>query len=242
MPPRTVELRFRFDVDRVPDGGIDLVLESAELFEIAVNGEAIEKSGKGWWLDKSMDRTALAHVEVGRNELVLRCEYRDAPEYELEECYLIGDFGVDRATDAIGSEPRTLRAGDWCDRGYPYYAGNLFYGQQVALRLKAGERAVVKIGPHFGACAAVHVNGKLAGVRGWAPYEVDVTRQVRPGRNLIEIEVCGSPRNLLGPNHLPEKRPPWTGPGEFIRLDEWVEKRNLVPYGLFGEASVRILR
>jgi hypothetical protein len=242
VPPRTVELRFRFDVGRVPDGGIDLGLESAELFEVAVNGEAIGRSDKGWWLDKSMDRVPLAHVEVGRNELVLRCEYRDAPEYELEECYLIGDFGVDRATDAIGTEPRTVRAGDWCDQGYPYYAGNLFYGQQVNLRLKAGERAAVKIGPHFGACVAVHANGKLAGVRGWAPYEVDVTRQVKPGRNLIEIEVCGSPRNLLGPNHLPEKRPPWTGPGEFIRLDEWVETRNLVPYGLFGAVTIGIVR
>jgi hypothetical protein len=58
---------------------------------------------------------------------------------------------------------------------------------------------------------------------------------------LIEIEVCGSPRNLLGPNHLPEKRPAWTGPGEFIRLDQWVEERNLVPYGLFGGAAVQIL-
>ena len=58
----------------------------------------------------------------------------------------------------------------------------------------------------------------------------------------LELEVCGSPRNLLGPNHLPEKRPAWTGPGEFVGLDEWVEERNLVPYGLFGDVTVQILR
>ena len=100
----------------------------------------------------------------------------------------------------------------------------------------------MKIGPHFGACVAVHVNGKRAGVRGWAPYEVDITRWVKPGRNRVEVEVCGSPRNLLGPNHLPEKKPRWTGPWDFTRLDQWVLKRNLVPYGLFGEVKLQIAR
>jgi len=149
---------------------------------------------------------------------------------------------LDRCQWRFPGRKWSITPGDWCDRGYPYYAGNLCYGQDLDLRLRTGERAVVKVGPHFGACIAVHVNGKLAGVRGWAPYEVDITRQVKSGRNRIEIEVCGSPRNLLGPNHLPEKRPAWTGPGEFVRLDEWVEERNLVPYGLFGDVTVQILR
>ncbi len=121
-----------------------------------------------------------------------------------------------------------------------YYAGNLYYGCEVSLRLGRGQRAVLAVGPHFGACVAVHVDGQPAGVRGWPPYEVDITRWVKPGRNRLEIEVCGSPRNLLGPNHLDEKRPGWTGPNEFIRLDRWVEERNLVPYGLMGESTIRI--
>jgi hypothetical protein len=240
VPPRRVELRATFRVDKLPAAGIDLVLESAELFAISVNGKAVAGKAKGWWLEKSMDRVGLAKVRRGENELVLACDYRDAPQYELEECYLIGDFGVDRKTDAIVAEPASLHLGDWCDQGYPYYAGNLCYGQQVNLRLKAGERAMVKVGRHFGACVAFHVNGRLASVRGWAPYEADITPWVKPGRNEIEVEVCGSPRNLLGPNHLPERRPGWTGPGEFIRLEDWVLARNLVPYGLFGEVTLEI--
>ncbi len=252
IPPRAVELRFAFRVDEVPAGGVsgsialakeaDLVLESAELFEVRVNGKLVSNRPKGWWLEKSMDRLPLSELKRGENELVLRCDYRDAPEYELEECYLIGDFGVDRKTDAIVREPATIRLGDWCDQDYAYYTGNLFYGQDVNLRLAKGQRAVVKVGPHFGACVAVHMNGKPAGMRGWAPYEVDITRHVQPGRNRIEIEVCGSPRNLLGPNHYPEKRPAWTGPGQFVALDRWVEKRNLVPYGLFGGVTIAVLR
>jgi len=243
VPARPVELRFAFRADRLPGRGrLDLVVESAELFQIAVNGRPVANQPVACWLDESMDRLPLDHVRVGENELVLSCLYRDAPEYELEECYLVGDFGVERDTDAITAEPQFLRAGDWCEQGYPYYAGNLCYGQEVNLRLKEGERARVKVGPHFGACLAVHVNGRLAGVRGWPPYEVDITRHLKPGRNYLEIEVCGSPRNLLGPNHLPEKRPTWTAPEQFIRSEGWVEQRNLVPYGLFGDVTVRVLR
>jgi hypothetical protein len=241
VAPRAVELRLTFQVKDLPANGIDLVVESAELFEIRVNGAVVANRAKGWWLEKSMDRVPLRGVKRGENELILRCEYRDAPEYELEECYLIGGFGVDRQTDAIGREPGTIKSGDWCDQGYPYYAGNLIYGQDVNVRLRSGERAVVKVGPHFGACIAVHVNGKLAGVRGWAPYEVDISSKLKPGRNRIEIEVCGSPRNLLGPNYHAEKRPTWTGPGQFVEWDG-IEIPNLVPYGLFGEVAIAILR
>ena len=242
VPPRSVELRFTFRVNTLPENGLDLVLESAELFEVIVNGKLVDLAHEGWWLEKSMDRVPLDHVTRGENELILRCDYRDAPEYELEECYLIGDFGVDRRTDAITVEPATVTTGDWCEQGYPYYAGNLFYGQDVNLRLKPGERATLKLGPHFSACVAVHVNGELADVRGWPPYEVDLTPHLQSGKNRIEIEVCGSPRNLLGPSHLDEKRPSWTGPGEFIRLDRWVKERNLVPYGLFGDVVLEVTR
>ncbi len=241
VAPRRVDLRFGFRMKQLPADGIDLVVESSELFDVEVNGKPVAARKRGWWLDKSMDRVPLEHVRRGENELGLRCEYRDAPEYELEECYLIGDFGVERATDAIVAEPGSIRAGDWCDQGYPYYAGNLLYGQDVNVRLGKSQRAVLRIGPHFGACIAVHVNGTLAGVRGWPPYEVDVTSKLKSGRNRIEIEICGSPRNLLGPSHHPEKRPSWTGPYDFIRLDEWVAERNLVPYGLFGDATLAIL-
>ncbi len=241
IPPRTIELRFSFVISRLPESGISLVVESAELFQMFVNGRAMSNRAKGWWLDKSMDQVPLTGVRRSENELILRCDYRDAPEYELEECYLIGDFGVDRRTDAIVAEPEVIEAGDWCNQGYPYYAGNLRYRQDVNLLLKEGERAILKVGPHFGACLAVHVNDKLVGVRGWAPYEVDITSKLKRGYNRIEIEVCGSPRNLLGPNHLPEKRPAWTGPHDFIRLDTWVEQRNLVPYGLFGPVTLVIL-
>jgi len=242
VPPRGVELRFAFRVDEPPANGLDLVIESAELFRILLNGAAVPTKPTGWWLDPSMDRLPLANVKGGENELIVRCDYRDAPEYELEDCYLIGDFDVNRGSDAIGPEPKELHPGDWCDQGYPYYIGSMFYGQSVNLRLREGERALAKVGPQHSGCVAVHVNGALAEVRAWPPYEADITRHLKPGRNHIEIELCGSPRNLLGPSHLSEKRPVTTGPFSFVDRARFVEKPNLVPYGLFGDVMVRVVK
>lgn len=242
VPPRPVELRFTFPVARPPAGEVDLVLETAELFRISLNGEAVPNTARGWWLDPSMDRVRLPRLRRGENELELACDYRDAPECELEECYLVGDFGVNRAADALGREPKTLRPGDWCDQGYPYYTGSMYYGQEMDLRLRPGEQAILKVGPHHAGCLAVHVNGELAEVRAWPPYQVDITRHLRRGRNRIELELCGSPRNLLGPNHVPEKRPQTTGPFTFVALWNWVPERNLVPYGLFGDVVVQSAR
>jgi hypothetical protein len=100
---------------------------------------------------------------------------------------------------------------------------------------------VLKLGSHFAACVAVHVNGQLAGVAAWAPYEVDLTRHLKPGRNRLELELCSSPRNLLGPSHFVEKRPLTTGPFTFVDT-RTVPERNLVPYGLFGDVVVKVVR
>jgi hypothetical protein len=111
----------------------------------------------------------------------------------------------------------------------------------VDLRLRRGERTILKVGPQYSGCVALHVNGKLAEVRAWPPYQADITRHLKPGRNHIEIELCGSPRNLLGPNHVAEKRPQTTGPFTFVSLRDWVPERNLVPYGLFGDVVVQVV-
>jgi hypothetical protein len=236
-----VELRFRFGVAAKPDRPTYLVLESPQNFEITVNGMKVSSAARGWWLEKNFGKVDITkQVRRGENEIVLRIQYRD--EHELEECYVVGDFAVDRKTMQVTRESRNIRAGDWCDQGYPFYAGRLVYRQRVRLDPKPREKYRLRIGAHFAACVAVRVNGRLAGVRGWHPYEVDVTRLLRRGENVLELEFCGSPRNLLGPNHLTERWPPWTGPGQFIDLDRWTDEYNLQPYGLFGKVTIAVQR
>jgi hypothetical protein len=43
----------------------------------------------------------------------------------------------------------------------------------------------------------VMVNGQSAGVRLWAPYQVDITDLLKTGRNMLELRVANTLVNLL---------------------------------------------
>jgi len=75
----------------------------------------------------------------------------------------------------------------------------------------------------------------VAGHLAWKPYRLDVTEQVRPGRNRLEIELTTSIHNLLGPHH--DKR----GEARFFVLQHswtdlvnWTDDYFFVPVGVTG--------
>ena len=82
------------------------------------------------------------------------------------------------------------------------------------------------------------VNGREAGGIWTAPYEVQVTDQLRDGENDLEVEVCTSWVNrLVGDAALPaEKRPTW------ISVGGYKANHPLVPSGLFGPTRLVIER
>jgi hypothetical protein len=43
----------------------------------------------------------------------------------------------------------------------------------------------------------VLVNGQSAGVRLWAPYQIEVTNLLKPGENTLELRVANTLVNLL---------------------------------------------
>jgi hypothetical protein len=78
------------------------------------------------------------------------------------------------------------------------------------------------------------------GVVAWPPHRVDVAAGLRPGENVIEIELVGTLRNLLGPHHLAGGDRAWTGPGQFRDKSRWTDDYVLVPFGFDG-ATLKVL-
>ena len=88
----------------------------------------------------------------------------------------------------------------------------------------------------FGSVAKVIVNGQLAGYIGYRPWECDVTKWIKPGRNTVEVVIIGTLKNTLGPHHAGELRGaawphmfqkgPKTGPPPGSQYDT-------IDYGLF---------
>jgi hypothetical protein len=152
---------------------------------------------------------------------------------EVEDCFLLGDFAVDRERGIV-AEPPDLRFGDWCLQGYPHYCGSMIYRFEVGR--KAGE-VLLRLGDFSAVTVEVRVNGAVAGQLPWrSAGDLPLSGLLDNERNLVEIEVVGSPRNLLGPFHLARGK---------VHFNEWSAFRPegveytpdylLQPYGLFGQ-------
>lgn len=232
-----VEWKFAFQVGQPPSGGLHLVVESAEDYDIQLNGERIANRPDGWFLDRAFDNVPLTGVKKGWNELVLSCRYLN--RMEVEDCYLTGDFSVD-SERKLAAEPHSLKFGDWCLQGYPHYCGSMVYSFDAEGPQEAGRQVVLELGEHSAVTVEIQVNGRSAGHIPWrAANRVDVTQFMHGGMNLIEIEAMGSPRNMLGPFHQAAGDTSVTNWASFRREGkDYTPEYKLHPYGLFGSVTL----
>ncbi len=86
----------------------------------------------------------------------------------------------------------------------------------------------------------MHVNGKPAGHIPWRSANgLDITALLVPGANKVDIEVVGSPRNMLGPLHRAPEHEGWTDWRSFRRTDEtFTPEYVLWPWGLMGQVRI----
>jgi hypothetical protein len=104
----------------------------------------------------------------------------------------------ERLVDGSGLSS-TTRSG-WNEQGHPFYAHGVAYRRQFPAEKLEG-RYFVSVPSWYGSVAKVNVNGKLAGTLVSPPWECEVTRQLAPGNNTIEVVVIGTLKNTLGPHH-----------------------------------------
>jgi hypothetical protein len=112
----------------------------------------------------------------------------ELPAHQRLARYLVDGSGLQ------GAKP------GWNEQGHPFYAGGVAYRQTFELSQTSG-RYLVRLPDWLGSVARVKVNGKFAGHIYTPPYECEVTRQFKAGRNVIEVTVVGTLKNTLGPHH-----------------------------------------
>lgn len=153
-----------------------------------------------------------------RNALEFETEKNKlAYDTELEAVYLVGDFGV-KAADApeqlerrgvryagpftVTEKPERLSLGDITEQGFPFFAGRMTLCQRVRLTADECAGRSLRFACRCDTVTRVRVNGREAGTVFWQPYEVSLDGLLQEGENVIEIEIVGNLRNLLGPHHL----------------------------------------
>jgi hypothetical protein len=231
---------------------LSLAVESGDRLEVALNGERVEPDGS-WWLDPALRRFPVAgKVRAGTNTVTVRCRPM-LKDVEPAACLLLGAFAAGGGTEAgepelperyAGypqvirrweepvqlAEPGEIECGDWTAQGYPFYSGAMLYRGTIRCEApEPGRRVRLRLGRWHGAVATVRVGGEEAGLVGWPPYEVDLTRRLRAGDNEVEVRVVAGLRNTLGPHHVPSSegtvRPEMFAPDErakFLPADQYL--------------------
>lgn len=234
-----LELLFSFEAKKQPEY-VDIALERPEDFRIILNGEEVIWKTNGWLLDKEIKTCRSENIRQGKNELILQCAYRN--DMELENIYLTGAFGVDEERCLI-ELPKGLTIGSWTEQGFKHYCGSITYLLEYILKEDiSGNRIWLKL-PHIEAvCVKVRINEYEMVIPWNFDRSVSIEEWLHFGNNQVEIEVIGSPHNMMGPFHLKEK-PYNTNDASFCPPEEiYCEDYLLVPYGIMGKIEVEIER
>ncbi len=247
-PAVAIDLRYRFNVERVPSGELFLAIERPKLYKASLNGKAIDTGADcGWWTDKSLRklRVSPSLLRKGGNEIVLSCRYNENHP-GLEIVYLLGEFGCRFAgtKTTLTARPESLKTGDWTRQGLAFYSGSVTYTCTISPKLRKGRRLFVAVPKYEGAAVRVLVNGRAVGVIAWEPNEIDITDYLGGDAATLGIEVLGSRRNSHGPLHCKDPRPQWTGPGIFLKNNNpvWDDGYHVVPMGLLAQPRLVVKR
>ncbi len=142
------------------------------------------------------------------------------------------------------------------DEKLRYFAGRATYRKEFDVKLTASGSYILDLGD-VKELANVTLNGKFLGCLWESPFKVDVTKALRDGRNIIEVEVVNTwPNRLIGdaiarrngakepmkgswPVWVLENKPDsGTGIYTWANWNGWKADEPLLPAGLLGPVKI----
>ena len=197
-PPETdkAKVDVRFEVKSDVELSAHLALEYKE-YELKVNGEPVTAEPDGYYVDKAF-RTVPISLVKGKNVIDLRVPMG---EFDcLENCYLLGAFGVKLCgTNArLVPLPERIDFRDLTKQKMPFYGGKITYHTSFEA---AGGKA--EIAAHYAsALLTIRVNDEEKDVL-FAPYSAAFT--TKEGENALDITAYVPRENALGAVHIRRK-------------------------------------
>jgi len=216
---------FYFEFDAKPCHCKLLIPDFLENDSICINNNKLQVTARETVFDANyLTYDISAFIRKGKNLIVLSISKLSNQE-KMEYCpiYLSGDFKVSITANqldftnyrewyhfksciandtkvAIFKDNKKLHLGDWAKQGYPFYSGKVQY--IAAFNLKQHHNVILSIDKLYGS-ATVEVNSHHVGTINWPPYELDITKCVKSGSNLLIITVENTNANIL--EEYPEK-------------------------------------
>ena len=129
----SAEFRFQVDDPEVLQG-LELALESPELYQISLNGEAVSFAKSSRWLDPRIRSIAIAgFARQGENVIKITGQPFDV-RMELENVYLRGKFNVTPSEKGFRlTKWASTQFGSWAKQGLPFFPGSVRYRTEVVV-------------------------------------------------------------------------------------------------------------
>lgn len=234
---------YFFNVDNgVDTKGMQLAAERPERFTVLINDKPVIAVKGKWWLDKDFGVYNIeAFVKPGSNKVTITAMPMNVFA-ELESIYILGNFSLAPAEKGFKIIPSAkLTLGPWNKQGMMLYGNKVAYSHSVNI-MDLKREYFVKLNKWEGSCAEVFVNGKKAGIIGFAPFELEISKFLKKGDNDIKVQVVGTLRNTLGPHHAVSKGSCWPSMFQSVQKDFTLAGGSYAtnPYGLMEDFKVII--
>ncbi|MCR5457815.1 MAG: hypothetical protein K6F14_07035 [Clostridiales bacterium] len=191
--------------------GAELALESIDYATVTFNGEKVDMTQTGYYVDEeAIRKIRLPEIKAGDNELVV--EYRYGLVTQIEAMFVLGDFGVNSfgAYNVIVPKHEKLAYDDICSQGLPFYGGNIIY----KTKFTGGGHKMVRINKYRGAVLRVTVDREDKGLIAYPPYIIDLG-ELGEGEHSLEVTFYGNRFNTFGAIHNANQEGFLSAPGSW---------------------------
>lgn len=202
----TLTLRYVFNSE-IEVREAKLALEDAAKACIVLNGQQVESTIDGYYVDLAIKTFCLPNIKKGSNELLISIPYES--KTNVEWCYIVGNFGVEVQCNQsrIVAKPEKINFSDLTSQRFPFYGGNLIY--KCDIDVMEGDYEM-EISEFCAPLLSVILDGAEVGTIAFSPYRVSLGNL--SGKHSIEIISYGNRVNTFGPVHLDNNKEVWIGP------------------------------
>ena len=206
-PISEVTLKYTF-TSEIEYEGASLALEDAEKAKITFNGEAVDNTITGNFVDISIFKVNLPKIVKGKNTLIITLPFGDSAN--LENVFILGKFGVklQGRIPTLTTLPEKISFGDITQNGFPFYGGNITYKIPVEV---TNNTLKVCASDYRGALISVKLDGNETGKIIYPPYCV-FADGIEKGAHTLELTLFTHRYNTFGPVHLVTEKESWHGP------------------------------
>lgn len=228
-----IRLEYRF-TSAISADGCFLAIERPRETQITLNSKRATGDA-GHYADAFIRLVPLPTVVRGENRLVVEMPF--TKKSNLENLYILGDFGVELFEDPhIVPRPLNLAYGDITRQHLPFYTGNILYDNTFTLP-KPGPVSVVV--PHFAApVLEVFVDGISRGLIAYAPHRLDIPG-LEAGSHTLTLCAYGSRFNGFGTLHNCNDEFIWYGPDSYhTDGEDWSDSYGVRPAGILSRVEL----